>query len=379
MATLIVIAVIISGGAFVFSNNVLPLANLKLKVLLADVTHQKPALNIKEGIFYTDIEGYSIMVGKKSADNKTIEDIKVFDHSGGKGIGNRLIAQRGEMFTTQNDRFLVLRLYDGKQYSETQSHGPQTNMENLRTYFKTWEKYFDLSQFTLQRSNEKFWAKGHEMLNINQLQNSIDTIQSDIDRKKRVFAKNLDQVYSFKRAKVDSVITTGKVTPDNRFLITMDTLSSQKKSEIIRRAIESARRVKSSANVTQRHVNDKSKTKIRHELAWHRKFTFSVACFVLFFIGAPMGAIIRIGGLGMPLVVSVLFFVVFYALTIAGQKIAEEAVLSPAAGSWLATAVLLPTGIFLTHKAMHDSALFSPAVYYKIERFLTRIRQAISR
>jgi len=377
MAALVVAVLFISIGAFIFSNNILPQANLKFATLLYDVRHQKPALNIKEGIFYNEIEGYSIRVGKKEPDNKTIYDILVYDHTSGKGNDNVLIAEKGEMFMTKDNRYLVLRLFEGKQYSEMKSQGLETNLENLRTYFTKWEKYFDLSQFTLQRTDEKFWRKHYEMLNVTQLQHSIDTIKNEIQRKKAVFAENLNQYYSFKRINADSLFHEKNLSTDECFITRMDTLSKIAKEEVVKRSLASARSVKSISGVADRDVHYRTKSQIRHELAWHRKITLSVACFVLFFIGAPMGAIIRIGGLGMPLVISVLFFVVFHVLTMTGQKVAEESALTAMEGSWMATAVLLPMGIFLTYKAMRDSVLFNAGKYYYLVRLLTRIAHKI--
>lgn len=374
MASLIAAAVVISVGAFFFSNNLLPQANLKFATLLYDVRHQKPALNIKEGVFYNEIEGYSIRVGKKEPDNKTIYDILIYDHTSGKGNDNVLIAKKGEMFTTADGRYLVLRLFDGKQYSDMKTQGMESNIENLRTYFVKWEKYFDLSQFTLQRTDEKFWRKHYEMLNVRQLQNSIDTIQAEINKKKETFAENLAQYYSFSGLNFDSVASaTGSALSVSATL--PDSIPKMEQLQILKKALGIARSVKSIAGVADRDINYRAKSEIKHELAWHRKFTFSVACIVLFFIGAPMGAITRIGGLGMPLVISVLFFVVFHVLTMTGQKVAEENVLSAFAGSWLATLVLLPVGIFLTYKAMHDSVIFNAGSYLKSLRLTKRFTQ----
>lgn len=377
MAALIVAVLFISAGAFVFSNNILPQANLKFATLLYDVRHQKPALNIKEGVFYNEIEGYSIRVGKKSPDNKTIEDIIVYDHSSGKGNDNVLIAEKGEMFTTEDGRYLVLRLYDGKQYSEMKTQGVETGIENLRTYFTKWEKFFDLTQFALQRTDEKFWKKHYEMLNVSQLQRSIDTINTEIARRKKVFAQNLSQYYSFRRINADSVFHANNLLTDSCYLLQPDTLPAARKAEMLKKALATARSVKSIAGVSDRDVHYRAKSRVKHALAWHRKFTLAVACIVLFFIGAPMGAIIRIGGLGMPLVVAVLFFVVFHVLTMTGQKVAEESAITAFEGSWLATAVLLPMGIFLTYKAMRDSVIFNAGRYVHFVQSLTRWIQSI--
>ncbi|HXH17666.1 MAG TPA: LptF/LptG family permease [Chitinophagales bacterium] len=363
LAPLIAAVVLISTGAFFFSNNLLPQANLKMYTLLYDVRHQKPALNIKEGIFYNEIEGYSIKVGNKEPDNKTIEDIIVYDHTSGKGNDNVLIAERGEMFTTADGRFMVLRLINGRQYSEMKPQTSQNNYEHLRTDFKKWEKYFDLSQFALQRTDEKFWRNHYEMLSLRQLRIKIDSMKSQLNEKEEGFAASLNEHYSSIR--LFSMMDSGKAF-DTRLLTDFNSLRANEKSEVLKRALNSARSVKSLAGIADRDIKYKKRSLVRHELTWHRRFTFSAACIVLFFIGAPLGAIIRIGGLGMPLVISVLFFVVFHVLTMSGQKIAEEGVFSAAQGSWLATSLLLPIGIFLTYKSMRDSSLLNLDWYYSV-------------
>lgn len=376
MAPLIAAVIVISLGALFFSNNILPPANLKMYMLLYDVRHQKPALNIKEGVFYNEIEGYSIKVGKKHSDNKTIADIIVYDHTSGRGNTSVLLAEKGEMFTTRDERHLVLRLTNGRQYSEMKPEKAVNNYEHLRTDFKTWEKYFDLSQFALQRSDEKFWRKHYEMLSLRQLKKTIDSLKIHISAKEDGFASSLDQYYSFRQKSAAGAPETESMAADSDIIARYHSLPAEEKLLVLKRALNTARSVKSLSGVADRDVAYKKRALVKHQLSWHRKFTFSLACTVLFLVGAPMGAIIRIGGLGMPLVVAVLFFVVFHVLTMSGQKIAEEGVFSAAQGSWLATVVLLPVGIFLTYKATHDSALMNLDWYYSlVNRFIQKTSQ----
>lgn len=373
MASLIVAVTVISIGAFFFSNNVLPQANLKMFMLLYDVRHQKPALNIKEGVFYDEIDGYSIKVGKKASDNKRIEDIIVYDHTSGRGNDNVLIAEKGEMYTTGDGRFMVLRLHNGRQYSEMKPEKGTNEFEHLQTEFKTWEKYFDLSQFALQRSDEKFWRKHYEMLNLRQLQQTVDSLKEQIANRKEDFAANLDQYYSLRLNNAHVLSQTETQPGDSCFMTAFASLPDKEKTLALKNALNGARTVKNLSGMAERDASVRQKQLVKHKLALNRKFTLSIACIVLFFIGAPVGAIIRIGGLGMPLVVAVLFFVVFHVLTMAGQKVAEEGVFTAAEGSWLATAVLLPAGILLTWKSMRDSALLNLDWYYSlVNRFIQK-------
>ncbi|GIV32992.1 MAG: hypothetical protein KatS3mg031_0527 [Chitinophagales bacterium] len=373
MASLVVAALLISVGAFVFSNNILPRANLKFAALLYDVRHQKPALNIREGVFYNEIEGFSIRVGKKEADNRTIYDILVYDHTSGQGNDQVLIARKGEMFMTADERFLVFRLYDGSQYTELKDETPERTFNHLITHFKVWEKYFDLSQFAMRRTDDKFWRNHYEMLNVRQLKAAMDSIRMEINQKITDYSRNMDQYYTFRNFNWDSLRLSGSGA-DSCWVLRFQSKSRQEQIDIINKAMSISRSVKSLAGVAQRDMQFRRKSLVKHELAYNRKFTFSVACLVLFFIGAPMGAIIRIGGLGMPLIIAVIFFVLFHVFTMSGQKIAESGVITAVQGSWLATVVLLPIGIFLTYKAMRDSSLFSMDWYYQLIKRWMRLK-----
>ena len=374
MGSLIVAVVFISAGAFFFSNNILPVANLKFGTLLYDIRHQKPALNIKPGIFYNGIEGFNIKVGGKDSDNKTIHDIIVYDHTSGRGNDNVLIAEKGEMYSSEDDRYLILKLYNGKQYNEVKPESGKYEYEHMRTYFEEWEKYFDLSEFSLQRTDENFWKNHYQMLNLKQLQNSIDTLKKEMEARNENMRKNVNQYFSFLRYDRDSLLPDSflKDSPDQFAESKPEDLPLADRIIVIKRATSLARNVKSFVGIASRDNKYRTKNIIKHELAWHRKFTLSVACIVLFFVGAPLGAIIRIGGLGMPMLMSILFFVIFHVFTMSGQEIAEESAISPFLGMWMATIVLTPVGIFLTYKAMNDSSLLSIEWYYSFMKKIFR-------
>ena len=370
LAPLFITVIFISAGAFYFNNYMLPKANLKFGALLYDVRKQKPALNIKAGIFYSGIDGYSIRVGAKDPDNRTIYDVLIYDHNTGRGNDNVLIAKKGKMYMTPDNRFLVLELYEGSRYNDAPQSSHPSN-EHYVTSFKEWKKMFDMSQFKMDKSDENNWQSHYQMMNIKQLSRAMDTLRQDIKRRDAEFAHNISQYYSFRRYIYDTVNTNHR-GDTCMFRERLEELKGggTKANQLvdIRMALNSARNVKSFAGVAGRDFSFQAKTLRRHDIEWHRKFTLSVACLVMFLIGAPLGSIIRMGGLGYPLLISIIFFVIFHVNTVMGEKLAEEGKLTPAQGMWMATGVLLPIGIFLVSKAMDDSPLFTWDWYYKLAK-----------
>lgn len=378
MQPVLISVVFISIGAFYFSNNIMPIANTKFGALLHDIRHQKPTLNIREGVFYTDIQGYSIRVDKKDPDNKTVYNIMIYDFTSGRGTENVLIAKKGEMLSSVDQRFLFLKLFDGYQYQELKQKGAENKYEHNKTHFKQYEKVFDLSEFSLARSDESLWKNHYQMMNVAQLEKSIDTLNIEIEDRKKNMLTNVTTFFSFLKFNLDSVYTiANKTLPLNAKNAINNNLNKillgKEKREEIGNALNSARNVKSYIGVASRDLDYRRKNLARHEVEWHRKFTLSIACLVLFFIGAPLGALIRKGGFGMPIFFSILFFVVFHVFSMSGERIAESRALSSFMGMWMAIFVLLPIGMYLTYKAMNDSPLLSMEWYYKTAaKFFTK-------
>lgn len=365
-----VIAITIT--AFLFSNYMLPLANLKFGSLLSDITNQKPALNIKEGVFYNGIDGFSIKIGSKAPDNKTIYDVIIYDHTSGRGNDNVVIADKGEMVMSEDKRYLILTMYNGKRYQEGKPTGELTGKhEETVTSFKTWEKWFDLSEFKFEEKDESMWSNHYKMMNLRQLQNSMDTINMEIQGRKQEFRNNLMPYYTFVRVDPDTL----KVNVSDSFLTSsLDTLSvaSEKEKELIvmNKALTQARNVKSFCGVAKRYIEYRDKSIRKHEIEWNRKFTLSIACLVMFLIGAPLGSIIRIGGFGWPLFLSIVLFVVFHVLNMTGENMAEEGKWTPVFGMWLPILALTPLGTLTTYTALNDSDWYRNSWLIRLIRLL---------
>ncbi|MBK7184169.1 MAG: LptF/LptG family permease [Bacteroidetes bacterium] len=359
---------IIALLAFYFSNNILPYTNLKAGSLLYDVRESKPALLFKDGVFNNSLEGFSIRVGKKDKDGKTLRDIMIYDHRAMQGNNIVLSAETGVMEQTPDKMFLVITLQNGVSYKEMADNAKDAETHPLiRDKFEQRIIRFDLSEFKMSRTDEALFKNNAQMMNLSQLNSVVDSLKMKIEKRKFEFGKQLNQTYYSK-----STLLTGKKEDVKNNLSFYDLSKAQKLN-----AIEIASNIARSAKAYTESVSSDYESDVfsvdRFNTEWHRKFTLSIACVVLFFIGAPLGAIIRKGGLGMPMVVSIIFFLLFHILSITGEKLAKEGAIPPYQGMWLATIILLPVGIFLTYKATSDSNLFNADAYIQpIKRFFIR-------
>ncbi len=358
MRPLIVVSIGISALGFYFSNVVLPEANLKFLSLLYDVRSKKLAFNLKEGVFYNGIDGFVIRVGKKEKDGNTIRDVMVYDHTKHMGNVSLTTAEWGKMELSTDKKFLIFRLFNGTNYEErVDLRNNEVTRPFQRSKFAEQYQMFDLSAFQLTRTDERLFKKNYEMQNISQLRLSIDSLnkmlageRSDLDRS---FRNNV-QAYSG----ISSVPTSQKndTMPFNPTVIM--NFGREKQDLILESAKNAATATKQMLTTGDQTIYARSKLIYKHEIVFHKKFSFSIACFLLFFIGAPLGAIIRKGGLGMPAVISTLFFILFWVISFMGEKYTAEGVIPSWQGMWISSAVLLPIGIFLTIKSTNDASLF---------------------
>lgn len=372
MTPLVVVAVLISLIAFYFSNNILPIANLKFHSILYDVREQKLALNIKEGLFYDGLDGYVIRVGKKEKDGKTIRNIKIYDHSQRQGNTNLTIAEWGVMEMTADKKFMLLTLYNGYNYQErTDQRNYYKNRQFQRTHFKEEFRRFDLSAFAMNRTNEDFFKKHYQMLNLNQLKHVEDSIQGKINKREVDLGRMIvGTYYYFTNIDTNTNPQWDTARPLKARFLANFTPSQQR--AIIDEAIETATANRENIKSQFNDIDARTKTLYKYEIEVQRKFTLSLACFILFFIGAPLGAIIRKGGFGLPVVFSVLFFVIYHVLSMTGEKFSKEGVLPASKGMWIASLVFLPIGIFLTLKATTDSPLMDADNWRKMYRRITK-------
>jgi lipopolysaccharide export system permease protein len=370
MTPLVGAAILIAFSAFLFSNNVLPYANLKMRSLLYDVTNQRPALNIREGVFYSGIDGYVIRVGKKGSDGQTIKDVMIYDHTNGAGNTKLTTAVSGKMVMSADERELIVTLNNGNSYEEvSRNRHNRNNAPLIRSQFEKYVIRFDLSSFKMSRTDEGLFRNNYQMQNLSQLQSSTDTLTKEIVRRKEDTRQRLSPFFSGTRK------TTASYVPSPDTMSISVFVNNEKRIMTISSALYSARNVKAIINDLLIDSEVKERSINRYLIEWHRKFTLSFACLILFFIGAPLGAIVRRGGIGLPVIFSVFLFLIYYIISITGEKFAREGVVEPWEGMWLSAVILLPVGIFLTWKATTDSALFDIGIYFqRISNFFRRKR-----
>jgi lipopolysaccharide export system permease protein len=364
MKPLIITIFVIAIAAFFFSNYILPYTNLKAGALLFDVRTSKPTLMFKEGAFNNSLEGYSIRVAKKDKDGKTLHGILIYDHTELQGNNLVLVAKSGTMEESPDKAFLLLHLHEGASYKEVKNNPQNINEKHplIRDTFKERIIRFDLSGFKLSRTKEELFKSHAQMLNLSQLNDLVDSFKVDMTKSTMNFSTQIQKIHYPRTSKLLSAIDS--TTTDTALaILPLSSMPKPMQLSIIESASSITRSSKAFAESTIDDVEIKEYSIAKYKAEWHRKFTLSVACIVLFFIGAPLGAIIRKGGLGMPVVVSVLFFITFHILSITGEKLTIEGNWPSYMGMWMATAVLFPIGVFLTYKAKADSSLFDVNVY----------------
>jgi lipopolysaccharide export system permease protein len=364
MRPLMYLAVLFSFITFLFGNYVIPYANLKFVALYNDIFYKKPAFDLKEGVFFTYIPNYAIKAGKKDPDGKTIRDVLIYEQTN-MLQNNTIVAETGVMTISKDKKFLEFNLTNGYRYQENGTVYDSTN-EYIRLGFTSFKKLFDLSALQKQTTNDSIYKNNFKMLSAGQINRSLDSLRKMNDTLAARINRNIDITLPYAAIQDSSKKTAPVIQAKyNRF----DSLIPDSAiTQVTNSALNMANTLKYSMENTSGEYENRKKEITYHQIEWHRKFSLSMACFVLFFIGAPLGSIIRKGGLGMPLVVAIVFFLMFHLLNMFGEKFVKEDIMPPFVGMWLAVIVLTPVGIFLTYKAMHDSQLFNKELYTRAFR-----------
>ncbi len=362
MRPLFIVALLLSCITFLFANYIIPVANLKFAVIYNDIYRKSPAFDLKEGVFYNGFRGYSIKVSAKDKDKKTLRNVIIYEQSSGPQ-DNCIIAEKGIMNMSPDKKFLEFNLQNGYRYEEKGDEASPKN-EYIRVGFKQYNKLFDLSQLDLQKTADSLFKSGPRMMTLRKLDKLIDSLgkfpasfASRIHGELNVyfnFLKYHDSDWNAVKPISVKIKSFDSIIPDSL------------KRLVFEKAANSVSILRSNMDNTADEYENKSRD-LRLTLSeWHKKFSVAAACLVLFFIGAPLGSIIRKGGLGLPLVIAIIFFLIFWLLNIFGEKFVKEGILTPLGGTWLPIFVLVPVGAFLTYKATRDSQLFSKEYYYRL-------------
>ncbi len=425
MSSIVVFGALTAAFSYVCSNNLIPVANLKFGSRMYDIQRQKPALRLDEGVFNEDFQGQAIHIGNKKSDDRTIENVLIYDHN--EANRNRLscvTAKSGEMYSLEEGRYFIMSLKDGHQYIEVQPGSTSNNngFPFVRTSFKRWTKVFDLSEFELNRTNEELFKQNRTMMSSGQLRVAIDSIGIRIANRRESFANNFNAYFHYvtpdsllnksykdsllqKSYSPDTVRSIPAINPQpdqaspqapvqpqaqpatafsnaiakkpvapaplpyRIYEQNADSLKAENgfyrsfgvrdRKEIATKAKTLARGVLNQTESADRAIDSIREAEAKHIFELWTKYSMAVVCFIFVFIGAPMGAIVRKGGFGYPILVSIIFFMLFVVLTIFCRKIAETFVIPAVAAAWVPCAVLFPIGLFLTYKAMNDARVIN--------------------
>lgn len=453
MRPLLVFALFAVAFSWYCSDYLIPAANLKFGSRMWDIQQTKPALRLDVGVFNDDFQGFTIHIGKKMSDGRTIKDVLIYDHTeANSGKYTVITAKDGEMFSAEGGDIFVMRLRNGYQCIESRGYqaSSQSKFPFIRTGFKQFTKVFDLSEFSLSRTNEELFKQSRQTMDSKALKAAADSMARDI-HKRTVVAGNyvanylsifkVDSTFlreELKRAReqelkrsqqqgaLDQASSSGptalnvsrpnesanqgsgaaslnvsrpaETTFDTAHSISIgvakshilkrekpislvtkfaDTFSEADKSTLRGRAESAARGVQNQTYSTAQTLDSTKETRVKFIYDWQMKYSIAAVCFIFMFIGAPMGAIVRKGGFGYPLLVSIVFFMLFVILTIFCRKIAETFVVSAYLAAWIPCIILMPLGIWLTYKAMNDQPLnLFEGVRYFFQNLLKKFKNA---
>ncbi|MEE1945374.1 LptF/LptG family permease [Pedobacter sp. KR3-3] len=365
MRPLFVFIIGLSFASFLFSDYMLPKANLKYGSLLYDMRNKKLSFLIKPGVFNNSIQNYAMRVERKGEGAiDSLYGIMIYDHTGTNGIPKIILAEKGRMAKTSDDQYLVLSLVNGVRYEENSSSGSFNPRQTLtRMRFKQTEVKFDLGSFGgFNRTQEASFKNNAPMLNRGELLHREDSIKKSLDSLNKTtkvnasaYFKQNEMAKGYTKVKVPAKVIKGSI---------LNAIPKNLRIQAVQSGYDQAETIKQIVINRILDFDFKSKEIIRAQIEYQRKYTLAVSCLLLFFIGAPLGAIIRKGGLGLPVVIAIVFFLIYHILSTVAEKSAKEGSLDPNFGMWVAIIILTPLGIFLTYKATVDSALFD-IDYYK--------------
>ena len=361
--SLSLLAILIAFGSFWFADNVTPKAYDKMRTLLRSIMDQKPTLSIEEGVFYDGFDNYTIRVGKKNRNNKDIYDILLFNHEKYQGNTTFTYAQRGKMEMTDDKLFMLFYLYDGFYWDENPNVNSSSKNQLVRTKFSEQYKRFDISSFKFEKSDENFYSKNNQALSNAELRKMSDTVRNQVSNHNAEIVESfLSSCYGFKFFFYPNDLNPTQIDLTN---IHYNDLNNHEKSRVLDRVgmlkNDFTNTLKSNGEY-KKHLNSLINS---YRAEWYKKYVISVACILMFFIGAPLGSIIRKGGIGTPLVITVVFFSSYFMLSIFGEKIAKGGAVPVWTGMWLSSFVLFPICAFLNYQASVDSALLSSEELHK--------------
>lgn len=383
MMPLIILVSSISVGAFFFQNDVLPRAQVKMWTLLFSIKQKSPETEIIPGVFNSQIPNYNVFVKDKDQNTGMLRGVMIYGVSGGGANATILVADSAHLSLTKDRRYMFLHLFNGEQFENLREQLPgDRNVPFRREEFLDKQVLipFDVN---FNRLDDDQMRKQYVGKNISELRQTIDSVSAKVDSVGDVYAVEL-QMLRYGGLTKDIERGTNKPMPYRPVAMPakvpdldsiLAAMPANQASDLLQTARRSALLKADEYEFKSLNMAEENKSIRRHQIELIKKFTLSVACLIFFFIGAPLGAIIRKGGIGTPLVISVLLFLVYYIIDNTGYKMARDGRWPVYVGMWISTAVLAPLGIFATYKAMNDSVLFSKDAYMHLLRRIFGLRQ----
>lgn len=375
MRPMLVIMVGIAGLAFYFSNSLWPKANFNLRVLIADIQETKASIVFKEGIFYEELEGYNIRIGKKLNNGSSFEDILIYDYSNiGMNPGHiqdprdykRIIsAKSGTIQQSEGGLYLILSLNDGFVFQEMNPADlKDSKLPYSRYYFNKADLKFKLKSFEFERSEEDQYEKEEYLLSLKQINNKLDSNLVDLQKVQTGWYNTAKSEFHIVKGQNDSIsINTDTIKPSTNYYSNLSDVDKKLNINAAMAKIESKKQNMANFKTKKDNIDNYRNDLI---IKRHEKFTLSYACLMLFFMGASLGAIVKKGGFGVPVIIAILLFLVYFMLTRGGMEMAGSGTLSPHVGMWLSAMILTPISIFIFYKANNDSKIFDFDFYIKL-------------
>jgi lipopolysaccharide export system permease protein len=369
MKPLIVFVIFISGIAFVFQNNILPPAQVKLWTIVLSLKQKAPELDIPQGSFYKDISGYNVYVRQKEK-NGLLRNMMIYDYTKGFNELVVIVADSGRLKMSEDKKYLVLTLHSGESFQNIGTRKTRYKQDQIPYQRETFSVRDILIEFdsNFNMEDESIMQNRDISKNLKELYTFIDSVSIVNDSVVRITSPTfIRQIYAatFKQEKAYSQGRHQKVDTSyiKNFKLFYDNATIDQQVRILEEAKSKAERLSSDYIFNAHQQSDTLRLIRGHQIEFHKKFTLSLACLLFFFIGAPLGAIIRKGGLGLPAVISVFLFILYYSIDTFGLKLAKQGVLPAWEGMWMSTLLLMALGVFLTYKAVNDSVMINPDIW----------------
>lgn len=368
---LIILIALVSVGSFFIGNNLVPYANKKILSIMYDIRQQKQNLEFRDGLFFNGIDDMSIRVGHQDPTTHLLTDVLIYDNRNPNGMMNTIVADSGYIRLSDDKRYLLVTLYNGEMYEQnrmTSGNNQWFTKSSLRHHiFAHQEQVIPMTGFDMGRTDANQFSNS-QTKNINELQGDIDSLEITVSTatnrsyepllKDRIFTKE-DSVLPLP----DSLQIDRTDFRDVLLIDSLESLTTRDKSRVWASARSTAKNSRSLFTFDESAAKESLNQLYRSQVEWHKKMSLPVSIMIFFLIGAPLGAIIRKGGLGLPVVVSVVFFVIYYIISLTGEKAAKEGNWDAVYGMWLSTFILTPIAIYLTYKATNDSSLLDTDWY----------------